>query len=171
MRTHFLGSVACPQQRGSTVVVQTYVSLIHCTALHLLSSEVPSPLAVPAADVPADFFVFFFFAALGLLAEGGGRSPNMSSVFPKRSSSGLPLGFFGDDDDDVAEDVVAEGLSFLVFVLVTFLLPPPPLEVEEEGAAVALLLSSACWSFSTLLLLLVCGRGAEERSRWYIVGR
>ena len=77
----------------------------------LLSSAAPSG-AVVAAVVLCSTFFFFFVLALGLLVlAAAGRSPKMSSVLPKRSSSDRPFGF----------------LLFLVPLgLVFFLLPSAP---------------------------------------------
>ena len=78
----------------------------------LLSSAAPSGAVVAAVVVLCSTFFFFFVLALGLLVlAAAGRSPKMSSVLPKRSSSDRPFGF----------------LLFLVPLgLVFFLLPSAP---------------------------------------------
>ena len=59
----------------------------------LLSSAAPSEAVVAAAVVLCSTFFFFFFALGLLVLAAAGRSPKMSSVLPKRSSSDRPFGF------------------------------------------------------------------------------
>ena len=58
------------------------------------ASEAPPTAPPPSPEGAAAVVFFFFFFVFGLFPVEAGMSPNMSSVFPKSSSSVLPLVFF-----------------------------------------------------------------------------
>ena len=72
----------------------TFINFVHSLSVAppSVACEAP-PTAPPPSPVAAAVF-FFFFLVLGLFPVEAGMSPKMSSVFPKSSSSVLPLVFF-----------------------------------------------------------------------------